>query len=424
MINKIKSFIVNEREEFLSDKFKYLLRHAIYFLMLIISFALPCCSQNKYHLVPLMFVCVQIILIFIYLLLYKNIIIDKQILSILLFCVTIIISSSINDITQIDKTEFALSFMFIAFYMFISIDENRNKNIFAIYFGLFIFALVFFFAYRKEIFLLQVGRLGEMFGNQNSMGHYFLLGYILNIYLAILCKKYILSISLPFFVILGALTGSKFFFFTFVIVTIVFIICLFGKKRWYLSALIIICGFLILLCLLQLSIFSTLKERLLNLLGFIKNSSASSDISSVKRFNMLFEGIYLFTFKPILGWGTNGFAINGAYGTYSHSSISELLCDFGVIGFICFFTPLFLSIFAKKCKDKKNLTFSRMLCTYLLLLFICTVTIDEKVYYFALPIACAFSNLSISNSDKSNNAQIVEKSKHQKSHQFKNKLGL
>lgn len=390
MINRLKIFINNEKLLFNENKIKYIFSIIVLVCIAVLLFMLPGLSYTSLHKIPLLFAGFLAIIIFVYLIMYQKIFVDKYIIMMLLFCLSVLISSLLNDPNQIEQTVFLLTGIFIMLYEFMSSNENKTKAIYAIYVGLCFFALYFFISYFKEIISLDIGRLGSMFGNENAIGHYFCLGYIINLYLSITKKNYPLIITLPFFALFGALTGSKLFLIMLVLVTIVFIIMFFGKKKWYWSLVIVIIGFVGVIVLLQLPMFATLKARLIDMINALIGNSSTIDMSTINRGNMFFEGIYLFTYKPVFGWGANGFALNAAYHTYSHSAISETLCNFGVIGFTCFFAPIVMSIMSNQDNDNNKLKI--MIIIFMLCISVFGMSYSSKVYYIALAILCACSD--------------------------------
>lgn len=390
MINRLKLFISNEKSLFNENKIKYIFSTIILISIGLLSFMLPSFSSGSLHKIPLLFAGFLAIMIFVYLLLYQKIFIDKYIISMLLFCLTIVISSLLNDPKQIGRTEFLLTGIFIMLYEFMSSKENKYKSFYSVYIGLCMFVLYFLASYFKEIISFDIGRLGSLFGNENAIGRYFCLGYIINLYLSITKKNYPLIITLPFFALFGALTGSKLFLIMLVLVTIVFIIMFFGKKKWYWSLVIVTVGFVGVIGLLQLPMFATLNKRLLAMIKSIIGGTGYTDMSTLTRYNMFFEGIYLFTCKPIFGWGSNGFMINAAYNTYSHSAISETLCDFGIIGFLCFFAPIIISL-VNANQNKSDKAFKVMLLIFALCTTIFGMAFDSKDYYIVLAMLCACS---------------------------------
>lgn len=390
MINRLKLFINNEKLLFNENKIKYVFSTIILISIGLLLFMLPGLSYTSLHKIPLLFAGFLAIIIFVYLIMYQKIFIDKYIIMMLLFCLSVLISSLLNDPKQIEQTVFLLTGIFIMLYEFISSNENKTKAIYAIYVGLCFFALYFFISYFKEIISLDIGRLGSMFGNENAISNYFCFGYIINLHLFLNKKNYPLVITLPFFALFGALTGSKLFLIMLVLVTIAFIIMFFGKKRWYWSLAIVVIGFGVVISLLQLPMFETLNRRFLTMIKSILGDEGYIDMSTITRYNMFFEGIYLFTYKPIFGWGLNGFMLNGPYHTYSHSAVSETLCNFGVIGFTCFFAPIFINAFSNHNKEDKKIQV--MILIFMICVSIFGMSYTSKIYYVALATMCACSN--------------------------------
>lgn len=392
MKNKIKNFFAKEKEAFNANKWKYLFSLFIYLEIMLLLFMLPGLSYTQYHKIPLLFAGVMAVSIIVYVLIYHKFFLDKYILLLFSFCLVIIFSSLINDPTKIGQTEFLLVGLFFALYQFMARKEYKERAIISMFAGLVLFAFYFLIVYRKEILSLDFGRLGRQFGNENSIGHYLMLGYILTLYISITKKRYPLIVFLPIFALLGALTGSKLFFIMLVLVTVAFIILFFGKKKWHWSAILIAVGFGVAIGLLQLPMFATLKQRLIDFLGFFGVKNNTIDESSITRLNMFFEGLYLFSFKPLFGWGSSGFTIYAAYDTYSHSTFSELLCNFGLIGFLAFTLPILMGIFNKKNKDKDEFALKMLLTIFIFCLFIFSMSYSSKVFYVALAIFCAVNN--------------------------------
>ena len=403
MIYKLKILFSDEKQAYNENKLKYFMSRIILVLLCLISFTLPVLSSSALHNIPLFLTAGLSVLILTFLFMYQSIFVDRKILAIVAFLFIVLLSSILNGtIKQITRTEFLLSIMFITFYEFISIDEFKNKSIFAVYIGLFLFLIIFLAVYFKEIISLDVERLGGIFGNQNGIAQYLCFGYILNLHFAFNKKYYLLLLPLPLFAILSALTGSKQVILIILLSTIAFIIMFFGKKRWYWSLILIIVGVLFVFGTLQLKIFSTLRHRIIAMCQqlFNKGSNNSLDMSTIERYNMFFEGLYLFQFKPLFGWGANAFRYIGAYGVYSHSTISELLCNYGLFGFICFILPVLFSAFSTDSKNN-DYKLKTMLIIYVIVLYFISVAINSKVYYLMLAIICACSccnkNDSVSN---------------------------
>ena len=96
MINRLKLFINNEKSLFNENKIKYIFSAIILIGIGLLLFMLPGLSYTSLHKIPLLFAGMLSILVAIYLILYQNIFIDKYIISMLLFCLTLIVSCYMN----------------------------------------------------------------------------------------------------------------------------------------------------------------------------------------------------------------------------------------------------------------------------------------------------------------------------------------
>lgn len=58
------------------------------------------------------------------------------------------------------------------------------------------------------------------------------------------------------------------------------------------------------------------------------------------RMHMIQEAIGLWMQSPVWGNGNEAYRVEGSYGTYSHSNYTELLANYGVLGFMFFYFPV------------------------------------------------------------------------------------
>lgn len=76
----------------------------------------------------------------------------------------------------------------------------------------------------------------------------------------------------------------------------------------------------------------------------------TEDGSYMERKEMKEYAIKLWTEKPIMGWGVNGFSKKYAVinkPVYSHCDYTEILCCFGLIGAFLFYSPIIMMFFRK-----------------------------------------------------------------------------
>ena len=132
------------------------------------------------------------------------------------------------------------------------------------------------------------------------------------------------------------------------------IVLFFGKKKWYISLILILGAILVFFALLQLPIFSVFKQRIYDFFKYLFSKDSHDDFSTASRFYMVLEGLVLFIKRPIIGWGINGFTIRSSFGMYAHNTIIDILANFGLISLIFFLYPLVKAFPKSLNKEKKG----------------------------------------------------------------------
>ena len=106
--------------------------------------------------------------------------------------------------------------------------------------------------------------------------------------------------------------------------------------------------------------------------------SILEDKSTQKRYDLIIEGLSVFSKNPIFGVGINNFRYYSSFNTYSHCSYTELLACTGLAGTFLFAAPVFSSlknvVLLGKKTPKKTLDKSRIVFVFfmlLVLLFVC-----------------------------------------------------
>lgn len=400
MINRIKQFIFGELNKYRKDKKKHILLNCIYFSLFLFMFMLPSFTYTSYHSVPLLFAGLLCLLMCIYISFYGKFFIDKKIIFLIFFCIFCFFSSAVNDISRLEKTSFLLTIIFIVFYEFLVQSNQKSVSFKMVFYGLFCFSIYFFLSYFREIISLDFERLGGNFGNENAISQYFHLGIIVGVFLWLNSKKIIYLLMIGFMLLLGMTSGSKTYIFSVLIAFFVFMIIWFGKKKWYFSVSIFIVGIICLIVLINLPGLETLKIRMLDFLNFIGLANTGNmDYSSYTRTDMVISGISYFSKRPIFGFGYGGFAANSFYNTYSHNTIIDLLCNFGLCGFVCFEYPFF-SLLTNYKMDKNCKIVKYMLLISNLFYHFTSVLFTSKIFYISLAIMCALDKEEIDFTDK------------------------
>ena len=288
------------------------------------------------------------------------------------FIISIAISFLLNGYNSNYNT-LATEFVIYISIIYFSLNIPIKKDCFTLLIlSLFVFVFYFILLYFKDfITLLKTRdfsevRFGEKIAPLNMITIYFDLACSLS-FVGILEHfknkriKYSL-LFLLFYVIsfgCGILIGSKQFIVVTLLVNLILLIWFFGKKKWYISVIILASSVgLAVLLLNTTQAFSTIADRFKVMFDFFTKKNGR-DFSSASRLTMFTEAIYLFTKRPLFGYGAGGYALYGSYGTYSHNTISNLLCEFGAVGFIMFLFYVFGPWLCRTQQEDRDFTHER-----------------------------------------------------------------
>ena len=117
----------------------------------------------------------------------------------------------------------------------------------------------------------------------------------------------------------------------------------------------------VVLLLRRYNVFQDLEQRMINMLNNyspFRSAEEGTDVSLTERAFYRREAIALFAQHPILGAGIHGFTtymrkINYSHVAYSHNNFTEMLADFGIIGFIIYYFPRF-AVLVRLFKARKK----------------------------------------------------------------------
>ena len=279
--------------------------------------------------------------------------------------------------------------MVVYYYSFLALN-NKRLVMKILVFALLSFAAYYFIIYRNVILRMRVSsRIGDYFDNLNLIGAYFSLGFLLAFFITIMySKKRDLFYIIPsgVFVLFGLFTGSRTFL---ILIVVSFLTILFIKFRKKPLVCVAILAFTIGLffVLLNLPIFSFLKEQFektfTSLFGI---GNAKTDPSSIHRYLWQRYGYFLAGKNILLGYGCEGFSIFSGVGTYSHSNFSEVLCNFGIIGFTLFYAPFIVCTYLvfKGKKDECLLVIVILVYTFFRGFFAVSYYFKDSFLIFAL----------------------------------------
>lgn len=333
----------------------------------------------------------------------KKVTIDITVVSLVLFSFSALISSVLNGLHGFNFTPILLPIATSIIYVFSKTAGASKAMLLSGFLGMCVFLIVFMIHYRANIISMNFnGRFGGDFGDENDIAILLGFGFSYAFFNALERKNIwaniVFFLLCVLFAFCGLLTGSKIFIFILLFVTVICIFLRLGKKRWWISCLII-CGTIVgCFLLLKIPVFSAIRYRLevfLKTFLGVSGSSSRLDYSSIFRLYMFQDGIEMFLRKPFFGFGIWGFATYGGLNNgWSHNHFSEGLCNFGLMGFILFHVPFFSSLFDYFCsKDKKQKNESFVLLLFFLISMISLSFFTQKIYAFiSAPVFASFAH--------------------------------
>lgn len=347
-----------------NNKFRKFSYYAILVVLCLYVFSIPSFANR----VGLNYICYALValligLVFLHVLIFglkKKV--DKRIFIIVIFIGTSLIGTlSYSHQFRGLLTLVLLAISMFAIYFAMVIIDN-NDLLFGIFtFAFFAFAIYYIYFYRDAIlnyasYSYDEFRLGWDFENPNTVGSFMTMAISLSLFFVLFRKtwvRFLFLIPSAAFLLVGFTTGSRTFIISLFVIAICFI--LFKFKKHIIIASLIIVGLIVLSVVLinSLPFLSTIKYRLDDTLSIFANGGASG--STLERVLWQKYGFYLASRRLFFGFGESGFALASGVKTYTHGNFSEVLCDFGLVGFLLFYCfnlgPAFISLFSKK-KDR------------------------------------------------------------------------
>lgn len=383
------------RSKFGNEKIGNVLRYFVCALVFLFAFSIPSFGgRATYNLVMYGFMALLAGAVIIHLLLFGNKLDFKrwQIYLIPLFVIFALLGTSVYS----HSFRNWLSLVFLAasfFVLLLSFKIINDRNIVAAILSLAIFGFsaYFIFHYRKELlnfssFGNEGFRLGTYFDNQNAIAGVCIVGLSASLYSFLFYKsklKYLFIIPFLAILLVGISTGSR----TFVIaIAVVVLTMLFFKFKKHKLTYFLIVALLVVfaIILLNLPFAYTLKQRLERFFNTLFTDTNRVDTSAVERI-IWFDYAFVLGFKNIIfGYGVDGFSIYSGVGTYAHSNLPEVICDFGIIGLFIFYAPLVCLLYSSIKKKKATISYVFPIFAYYLFVSFSNVFYYNKFYYFNL----------------------------------------
>lgn len=291
--------------------------------------------------------------------LYEKLFFDRRLLIFAVFILEALVGTAIfsHDFRHW-LTIILVTLSLVIFYYAFSAIKDKRLIYQIVAFSFLAFGVYFAFVYRGRVltFKLSGEPLGTEFDNVNAVGTYFSIGSVLFLYLALFNKKkieYLYLIPALGMLYLGIFTGSRHFLITTFAAAFICFILSIKKRKWIaLIVLGVVIGlFFIIIQVPALADFRERINRAITTLFGIGN--AKIDPSVVQRTLWPRYGFNLGSKQLLFGYGVEGFSIYSGIGTYAHNNYAEVLCNFGILGLVIFYSavlyPFFLAI---RSKDK------------------------------------------------------------------------
>ena len=400
-----------------NEKFKKVLYWAVIILFAGYIFAVPSFGgREKYNLIVYALLSILAIAVIVYVFLYKKFTFQPALIFIPLFVLYSFIGTAV--FSKDFRGWFTIALLgvsfFVCFYSYHVIHDKRLiMNLIAL--GIFLFSLYFIYHYRNEILHYssinpENSRIGTYFDNQNGVAACCLVGISISLYLLFNTRGWIkLVYLLPIItiVVVGFVTQSRSFVFGFAVVLILmlFLRMYHHKLLFVLLLALLVAAFFI---LINLPFLAALKVRLEDMINTFFSDSSKIDYSSVSRTIWLDYGFYLGSKNIILGYGYGGFSIYSGVGTFTHSNISEVFCDFGLPGTFIFYLPYLILPFIAIKKKLKNITFVLPVLILYVVVSFSMVFFYDKLYYVMLSLLFF---LSFENKYEFNKEEYIYKNK-------------
>lgn len=279
--------------------------------------------------------------------------------------------------------------MFFTFEFSINLKNTKLMMAFFLWSTVVLAGLIFIDNYR-EILSFSTDRIGEKYGNLNQIGWIFAVGFFLCLYRVLfLRERYIISILIALIdLVFTTLTGSRGALLLIIFSTLVLLFFFFkGRRKLYF--LLACVGFVFALFLiLQIPSFSELRTRIFRMIISLLSGGTDGDASSNQRFAMFEEGFYLFAKSPIFGNGLASFAWISNQSVYSHANLSEMLCNFGLVGLSIWLAPLIFNSLLELRNKKTSICLMYSIAIILPSMFF---TILYSAKFFAVTAAIVLS---------------------------------
>lgn len=276
---------------------------------------------------------------------------------------------------------------------------GRSGNIQPVIYGVFTGLGVATLAVADQLLSFSSERAVSTLGNANTYAFALLLGTFSCLYnLLVFENKRLqvlgLVVNLAAILLFGYqivfLTGSRKGIFIFILLICLTYLYLLRRQTRIIKLFSILGGGLLIVGLWQTINLSPHYRRLEAALLFATGRD-TGDTSISTRFALSNDALYLWSKKPLLGWGADQFRYISDFGRYSHNNYVELLVTVGIVGFTLFYSIYIyiitygINFLRSKKNNKKNLGFWILLTGIsFLIMDIAAVSYYSKLHWIVL----------------------------------------
>ncbi len=336
--------------------------------------------------------------------LYEKFFFDRRLLIFAVFIIEALVGTAIfsHDFRHW-ITIILVTLSLVVFYYAFNLIKDKRLIYLIIAFAFLAFGAYFAIVYYKRVLTFKFSgeALGGYFDNVNTVGTYFSIGSVLFLYLALFNKKkleFLYIIPAIGMLYLGLFTGSRHFLITTFIAAFVAVFLSIKKRKWIaligLGAAIGL--FFIIIQIPALADFRERINRAITTLFGIGN--AKIDPSVVQRTLWPRYGFNLGSKELLFGYGVEGFSIYSGIGTYAHNNYAEVMCNFGILGLVIFYSavlyPFFLAI---RSKDKTKYIVIIIITFYLVKGFFGVYYSSKDAYMMLALCFCLVKDIRLGN---------------------------
>jgi O-antigen ligase len=314
------------------------------------------------------------------------------------------VTASINDIINI-------SLKFLSYTAIIMYIDNEKKFIFtlkAIAIAGLVLCLRVFILTPADIW--GSSRLGEEFGlNPNTLGMVLSHSTIALIYLGMKNKSKLYFIFILPLISLVFLSGSRKAFLMIIGGTFLlfFLYTNKVKNKLFVIVVAILSFWGIYQIIMNIPFFYEVLGKRINITNIVNHQFTASTNT---RISMIKEGWFLFTKRPIIGYGLENYRLVSSFGTYSHNNYIELLVSTGLVGFIIYYSLpvcILISSLIKKIKGNSEYNIIIVFVSIILIIDLAMVSYGHLITHFI--IAASVSYYKILRLKENNNQDSIQK---------------